>query len=928
MKQQTFGATVRYYLQNYETQIIEVEEFSIYPYLLAFCYIIACVTVLVMLGIPQNQLDLTASTAATKNLYQIEQRTEVPYSFRWLAQESEIALPQPSNGNQIIRLIATVPLPNSHVTLYFNNQNPVTFPVTPNVFRRYEYLVNVPRSNETTLLRFHSDNVSQNGRELSIGLTKIMMMPLTPYIIPRTLVLLLILYTAIVVFVWRMKWYLILTFYATSIAFLAYAATHVYPSDSWYYAYLVAFGLGGIIIGRSKPAKKDDPLVAPVYRRDVDGLRAIAIIAVVVYHAFPTLLPSGNIGVDIFFVISGYLISQLLIRQFVKNTFSFNDFYNRRIRRIFPALLCMLFVVTVIGLLVLFPNEYAQLGRHIGAGAGFFANLLLYTEVNYFDKSAAYKPLLHLWSLGVEEQFYVVWPILLYIFRQRLRSVTALITTLIVASFLVNLRLDDTLPIASFYWPMSRVWELLVGTLVVHILANPTIRQRLFFTPIIAHSISGVGIALLVASMFWANGDASYTYYSAILPITGAILVIVAGERAWFNRIILANPVMVWIGLISFPLYLWHWPLLSFANFFTNTEPSIVIRIVLVGISILLAWLTYAYLEKPLRQGSLRSIPTRYFSYATFACGIVGYFVIGSGIIAPLNRNAPDTTVSANSSIITSTPLCAGIETSYLVTCLHHQRGNDVTEEFVFVGDSHAELLASGNNIPQSTTVFAAHYCLPLLGIERFVDQSARPFGCDDMHKLPAFINNLRDNPPAHHRTIILAGRFVAIEPSNNIFADRRGYYQFSGPRMESNAVNLDTVFQKGLQRTLTALTTLPNTSVVFVDQAPELDFMPMNCNRLQLFHSLADSTCTTPQSPIMQAFVRYKRNATTVLAQYPMVRRYDPMNALCSNNQCAIMTNGNAIYLDTNHLTTFGASIVDADLWKNVLGVNPNPGS
>lgn len=920
MKQQTFGATIRYYLQNYETQIIEVEEFSIYPYLLAVGYIIACVAILVMLGVPHNQLDLTVATAATKNLYQVEQRTEAPFSFRWLAQDSEIPLPQPSNGNQIVRLMATMPLPNSHITLYFNNQNPVTFPIAQNVFRRYEYLVNVPRSNETTLLRFHSDNVSQNGRELSIGLTKITMMPLTPYVIPRTLILLLILYTAIVVFVWRMKWYLILTFYATSIVFLAYAATHVYSSDGWYYAYLVAFGLGGIIIGRSKPAKKDDPLVAPVYRRDVDGLRAIAIIAVVVYHAFPSILPSGNVGVDIFFVISGYLISQLLIRQFVKNTFSFSDFYNRRIRRIFPALLCMLFVVMGMGVLFLFPNEYAQLGRHIGAGAGFFANLLLYTEVNYFDKSAAYKPLLHLWSLGVEEQFYVVWPILLYIFRQRLRSVPALITTLIAASFLVNLRLDDTLPIASFYWPMSRVWELLVGTLVVHILANPTIRQRLFFTPIIAHSISGVGIIMLVASMFWANGDASYAYYSAILPITGAILVIVAGERAWFNRIILANPVMVWIGLISFPLYLWHWPLLSFANFFTNTEPSIATRMVLIGISILFAWLTYGYLEKPLRQGRMRTVPTRYFSYATFACGIVGYFLIGSGIIAPFNRNAPGTPVNAYPSVITSTPLCDGIETSYLVTCLHHQRGSETAEEYVFIGDSHAEVLAAGNTIPQSTTVFAVHYCLPLLGAERFVDQSTRPFGCDDVRKLPAFINNLSNNTPTHHRTIFLAGRFVALEPSSNVIADRRGFYQFSGPRLPADTINLDGVFQTGLQRTLNALTALPNTSVVFIDQVPELDFMPMNCNRLQLFQSLSESTCTTPQQPIVQSFVRYKNNVTNVLANFPMVRRYDPMNALCNHAQCAIMTNGNALYIDTNHLTPYGANIVDADLWKKVL--------
>lgn len=928
MQQRTIGATIRKYIYNYETQVIEFEPFRIYGFLLAGIYGIAVILILVFLGVPRNQLDLTLSSVATAHLYAVEQRTEAPYSFRWLAQDSQIPLPQPSNGKQIMRFTATVPLPNSHITVTFNNQNPVTIPIAPNVFRRYEYLVDAPWSNETTLLRFNSDNVSQAGRELAIGLTQISLRSLTPYVMPRMPILLLILYTAIVVFVWRMEWHLMLTFYVASVFFLAYAATHVYQNDNWFYTYLFTFGLAGMIIGRSKPAKKEDPLIAPVYRRDVDGLRALAIIAVVLYHAFPALLPSGNIGVDIFFVISGYLISQLLIRQFVKSTFSFRDFYNRRIRRIFPALLCMLVVVSIMGWMFLFPSEYAQLGRHIGGGAGFFANLLLYTEVNYFDKSAVYKPLLHLWSLGVEEQFYVIWPILLYLFRHRLRSVPALISTLLVASFLVNLRLDNTMPVAAFYWPTSRVWELLVGTLVVHILANPSIRQRLFFTPIIAHTISGVGITMLVASMFLANGEASYTSHRALIPIAGAILVIVAGERAWFNRVILANPVMVWIGLISFPLYLWHWPLLSFAHFFTNSEPSIVMRIGLVGLSLLLAWLTYAYLEKPLRQGHLRTFPTQYFMYATFAFGIVGYFLIGTGIFAPINRNAPDASTTAPAAITTSTPLCNDIETNYLVTCIHHQRSNETTEDYVFIGDSHAEVLAAGNTIPQSTTAFAVHYCLPLLGAERFVDQSTVPFGCDDVHKLPAFINNLVANPPAHHRTIFLAGRFVALEPSSNVIADRRGYYQLSGPRLPARSIDLDNVFQTGLRRTMSALTSLPNTRVVFIDQVPELDFMPMNCNRFQLVKALSASTCTTPQQPITQAFVRYKHNVTSVLADFPMVRRYDPMSVLCSNAQCDIMTNGYALYIDTNHLSPYGASVVAADLWKKVLGNQINPNS
>jgi hypothetical protein len=214
---------------------------------------------------------------------------------------------------------------------------------------------------------------------------------------------------------------------------------------------------------------------------------------------------------------------------------------------------------------------------------------------------------------------------------------------------------------------------------------------------------------------------------------------------------------------------------------------------------------------------------------------------------------------------------------------------------------------------------------MPLLGVERFLGQDTSPFGCDEVRKLPTFIKNLRNNPPTHHRTILLAGRFAAIEPSDNIFADRRGHLQFSGPRITDGTVNLDAVFQTGLHRTLAAITELPNTTVVFVDQVPELDFMPMNCNRLQLFQSLEGSTCTTAQIPIDAMFTRYKINANAILAKYPLVKRYDPMNTLCANNQCMIMNNGNALYIDTNHLTLYGAQIVDAALWKTVFGQTIN---
>jgi len=160
-------------------------------------------------------------------------------------------------------------------------------------------------------------------------------------------------------------------------------------------------------------------LNAPRYRPDVDGLRAIAVLAVVGYHAFPDLVPGGFVGVDVFFVVSGYLITGLILGSLERGRFSFAEFYARRVKRIFPALIAVLLSCGALGWFVLLPDEYRQLGKHVAAGAGFVSNFMLWREADYFDVLSDLKPLLHLWSLGIEEQFYIVWPILLYAFWRR-----------------------------------------------------------------------------------------------------------------------------------------------------------------------------------------------------------------------------------------------------------------------------------------------------------------------------------------------------------------------------------------------------------------------------------------------------------------------------------------------------------------------------
>ena len=217
------------------------------------------------------------------------------------------------------------------------------------------------------------------------------------------------------------------------------------------------------------------PQLHPTYRSDIDGLRALAVLSVVLFHTFPEILPGGFTGVDVFFVISGFLISTILYSNLATGRFSMLDFYGRRIRRIFPALILVLASCYALGWFVLLPDEYAQLGKHMAGGAGFVQNFVLWGESGYFDNAAETKPLLHLWSLGIEEQFYIVWPILLWIgyrLRLNLLSLTLLIA---IISFVLNIRgINITKDLtATFYSPQTRFWELLIGATAAYLTLYP-----------------------------------------------------------------------------------------------------------------------------------------------------------------------------------------------------------------------------------------------------------------------------------------------------------------------------------------------------------------------------------------------------------------------------------------------------------------------
>jgi peptidoglycan/LPS O-acetylase OafA/YrhL len=373
------------------------------------------------------------------------------------------------------------------------------------------------------------------------------------------------------------------------------------------------------------------------YRPDIDGLRAIAVLSVVIYHAFPWMIPGGFTGVDIFFVISGYLISGILYKGLKANggagNFSFGEFYARRVRRLFPALITVLLATMAYGWLILLPDEFQQMGKHVAAGTLFIQNIVFWQESGYFDIAASLKPLLHLWSLAVEEQFYIFFPPILLLIWKKKWPLAAIMGVLLIASMIGNLVMSGHGGTAAFFLTPYRAWEFLGGSLLAwwhyergHEEEVPPYREALSW---------GGALLLALGMAFIRTGD-PYPGWRALLPVAGTLLLMEGGagtgvKGAWVNRKILSNPAVVWVGLISYPLYLFHWPALSFVHIIKGENPKPGYIVAALGVSLLLTILTYYFIEKKIRRNTSKWVlPALVVSFV--AVGVIGHVAWRHGL--------------------------------------------------------------------------------------------------------------------------------------------------------------------------------------------------------------------------------------------------------------------------------------------------------
>ena len=334
------------------------------------------------------------------------------------------------------------------------------------------------------------------------------------------------------------------------------------------------------------------------YRADIDGLRAIAVLPILLFHAGISGFDGGYVGVDIFFVISGFLITSIILREVNSGEFTFTNFWARRARRILPAAIVVIVSTLIAGWFLLAPQDYEDLGKSAQYQAFFGSNLFFLKESGYFDGPSELKPLLHTWSLAVEEQFYMVFPLLFILLNKLLtKQIRPALCLVALVSFVISVKMVKSDPSGAFYLLHSRAWELLVGSILAFTVTHQTHSNKLY------DLVGLLGLAVIGYCVISYDASTVFPASGALLPTFGAAAIIWANSKknTIVLRVLSIKP-LVWVGLISYSLYLWHWPIMAYTRYSSTESFLLVDKIVMVAVSFLAAYFSWRFIETPFRK--------------------------------------------------------------------------------------------------------------------------------------------------------------------------------------------------------------------------------------------------------------------------------------------------------------------------------------
>lgn len=677
------------------------------------------------------------------------------------------------------------------------------------------------------------------------------------------------------------------------------------------------------------------------YRRDIDGLRAVAVLSVVAFHVAPRTITGGFVGVDIFFVISGFLISRILFSE-VESTgsLSFARFYQRRIQRIFPALVLVLAAGLGLGWLLLFSDELAPLGKHVAGGAGFATNFVLWSEAGYFDTASETKPYLHLWSLAIEEQFYLVYPLLIFLLRGAPRRRPLVLSVLLLASLAASLYLSKSSPTQAFFLPHTRLWELLLGSLAAALpfasqkpaessepvsAAGPqevAPRHPASLSRYLPLALSLAGLAAIAVSIFAFSATTPWPSGWALVPTLGALALLVAGERSAVSRLLLGNRVMVAIGLISYPLYLWHWLLLAFTRVLGANQPQPGFIVVAVVLSFALSAATYFFVEKPIRFGAKsRAKPIA----LAFALAVAG----GLGLVMHLRDGFPERSINAmnrgakgfhkmyhemkeNCVEVLGMTVKAG-------TCY----ANDPKPEIVFFGDSHAFAAFQPiflGTIKARAAVIWSSGCLPFTGYT-VRNKSGGDEKCEVFTETAL---KLFETTKSIQTVVVFKrpGRWMTAQMEGDIAVIPDGWSAqpkaaqsgdaAADPALDGEEPSITSYYFDGFDRLVTDLERLGKSQVFIIDN-PDLTLKPEQCTErpLSLRKHKVLEPCRESRKELETHQASYLAIVERLRAAHPAMVVFDGRDPFCDKKYCYAKKGVNVLYRDSNHLNAVGAEML-----------------
>ncbi len=680
------------------------------------------------------------------------------------------------------------------------------------------------------------------------------------------------------------------------------------------------------------------------YRRDIDGLRALAVLSVIFHHAFPKHIKGGFVGVDIFFVISGYLISSIILKNLENNKFCLFEFYARRVKRIFPALILVLSSCALLGWFVLTDVEYILLGKHIKASTLFYTNFELAKEAGYFDVASITKPLLHLWSLAVEEQFYIFWPLLLYFGRKHGLNLLSIIIITILLSFFISINILHKNPVNAFYFPWCRMWELISGSLLAYVnLEKLPIIEKFkktinhYLNIIIYNSYSShkdttlqetasvIGFLMSILAIIYLKKSNSFPGWQAALPVIGSVLIIAAGRNTWVNQKILSQKLFVSIGLISYPLYLWHWPLLSYAHILDggNLPKKIIWLIILI--SFILAWVTYKFFEKPIRSSKDKKIVVFVLTLCLVAPGGFGHFISKNKGYplreANLGASFPPAFFADLKSLHKVGIDCLTgqeLKSLHAVSDLYCSK-NSSKPKFFVLGDSRSLAFTVPLDIAQSfdSIVLSASARLPFIRYINYI-----PFTPKDeevvingsTRKIEAINKILNSYDSIEY--VVLVNRGPLYQSGFGFGCEIAGGLKnliIQNKKDQNDPSDLNQKFVEGYVELINYLIS-KGKKVIFIIDTPELGFDPKECLKRPLNFWKKMPACSLPRNEVDTRQKKYRELVAEIQKRTPSLLVYDPTHLFCDESKCYVKKNGIIIYADDDHLNDEGAKILVND--------------